>query len=365
MEEHVRHVARELVAQGADVQVWTVDRGEHLGSRVVDGVPVRYLPTPLPARDVRSLASFGFRAPAAWSRWWRAFRAFRPEVLHVQCFGPNGLYALALHRATGTPLIVSAHGETLADDHGAFEESALLRAGLREAITRAAVVTGCSEFALRDLRERFGLTGGVVVPNGVDLDEPVGPPPVLTDGAPVVFAVGRVERMKGFDLLLDAVARFDDVRVVIGGDGAALADLREQASALGLGERATFLGRLSRPEVGAWMGRADVVAVPSRREAFGIVVLEAWRAGTPVVVTNRGGTGEFVMDGQDGLLVDPTDIDALAAALRRVLADPRLADEFASAGRQRVESYTWAMVAERYRSIQAEAEAEAEARDEA
>ena len=95
----MRHVARELTAAGHAVVVWTVDRGEHLGTQRVDGVEVRYLPTPLPSRSARGLITYAAGSPRAWRRWLRAHRDFKPDVLHVQCFGPNGVYALEIGRA--------------------------------------------------------------------------------------------------------------------------------------------------------------------------------------------------------------------------------------------------------------------------
>lgn len=362
VEQHVRQVATEFARAGVAVEVWTVDRGERLGVQDVDGVRVRYLPTPLPARSAAALGRLLRAAPRAAAAWRRAHREFRPDVLHVQCFGPNGLYALALHHLTRTPLVVTSHGETVADDHGAFDRSALLRAGLRHAISRAREVTAPSELVLEDLRSRFGLRGGVVVPNGVHLDAPVGDPPALPPG-PVVLAVGRLERMKGFDLLLDAVAALDDprVQVAIGGDGSQREALLAQATRLGLSEQVHLLGRLSDSEVAGSMRAADVVVVPSRWEAFGIVALEAWRAGTPLVASVHGGMPEFIRDGVDGLVVDPVDPEALASAIRGLLEAPITAADLAAAGSERVRHYSWGSVAGRYATIHAGAGAGATA----
>ena len=96
------------------------------------------------------------------------------------------------------------------------------------------------------------------------------------------------------------------------------------------------------------MASADVVVVPSRREAFGIVVLEAWRSDTALVATDRDGPAELIRDGVDGVLVDPTDPQALASAVARVLADPPYAARLAAAGRRRVQEFTWDPVAEAY-----------------
>ena len=134
VEQHVRSVAGELRARGHDVVVWTVDRGEGLGVQVIDGVEVRYLPSPLPARSLRAVLRFLLDLPAAARAWWRAYRGFAPSVLHVQCFGPNGLYALLLAHLTRTPLVLTSHGETFADDHRVFDRSALIRTGMRKAL---------------------------------------------------------------------------------------------------------------------------------------------------------------------------------------------------------------------------------------
>jgi glycosyltransferase involved in cell wall biosynthesis len=363
VESHVRHVAGELRDAGSAVEVWTVDRGEHLGTTELDGIRVRHLPTPMPARSAGALARFAVAAPGAWRSWRSAYRSFRPDVLHVQCFGPNGLYAAALARRTGVPLVLSSHGETFMDDHDAFGTSALLRRGLREAIGQAVVTTGCSREVLDDLHDRFGLSGGVVVPNGV------GPAPGRRSGpAPraalgltavdrVVFAVGRLERMKGFDLVVDAVAAMADpsVTLVVGGAGSQRDSLADLARSRGLGDRFRLVGPLDEAGVDAWMRDAEVVVMPSRREAFGIVALEAWRAGAPLVATSLGGPSTFVESGVDGLVVDPRDTEALAAALRRVLDDPSLAAALAAAGQRAVGRFTWTRVASDYLAIYASA----------
>lgn len=353
VEEHVRHVARELTNLGHSVEVWTVDRGEHLGQQLVDGQTVHHLPTPLPARSARALWSYAAQAPSAWLRWVGVQRAFRPDILHVQCFGPNGLYALALHRRFRTPLVVSSHGETFADDHAVFDRSALLRAGLRSALARATATTGCSQFVLDHLADHFGLGGGVVVPNGVD--QHVSSCARETWPAPYVFAVGRLGRQKGFDLLLSGYAASSlprqGVRLVIGGDGPERTALEEQRRGLGLDRMVALPGRLSAEEVAGGMAAAVAVVVPSRIEAFGIVALEAWRSGSPLIMTSRGGGPELVRDGVDAMVIDPADRASLAGALDTLRADPALAARLSSAGGERVRGFTWEATAAAYDNV--------------
>jgi len=355
VESHVRQVARVLRSRGTPVEVWTVDRGEHLGTRRVDGVLVRYLPTPQPSSRPGDVARFALAAPRAALAWGRAYRAFRPDVLHVQCFGPNGAYALALRSLTRTPLVVSSHGETFADDHDVFEHSRILRAALERSVAVAGAVTGCSRVVADDL-VRFGARDAAVVPNGVDLAGSDLAARHEGTPEPVVVAVGRIEHVKGFDLLVDAFATSalrDRARLVVVGDGSEAGALRRRVASAGLEDRVELPGRLDPADVAARLASADVVVVPSRADAAPLVVLEAWRSGTPLVATVRGGPPEIVTDGVDGVLVDPQDTAALAGAVLGLLDDPERAARIGAAGRQRVEDFTWERVVDRYEDLYA------------
>jgi len=378
VEELTRHLALALVDAGDEVEVWTLhgDDAEPETVEVRDDLIVRRFPMPLPAVKWSSLHRSTTIGPRTLFSLRNAVDAFRPDVLHVVCFGPNGVYATALARLTGLPLIVSLQGETVMDDSDIFETSRVLRSALRRGLRAAAAVTGCSAFTLADAEGRFGLAPGrgLVLPNGVDLDEihsggadPVGDPPSgshpppepdhLVGERPYVLALGRVVPKKGFDLLLEAYAGIDQssrtVDLVIGGTGAALDDLRARADTLGLGGSVHFVGRLSRDRVARYMAGAELFVMPSRLEPFGIVILEGWRAGVAVVATNRGGPPEFVRDGVDGVLVDPFDTAAFTDALAGLLTDDTRRRAVAAAGRARVAEFAWPVVAERYRALYA------------
>lgn len=354
VEEHTRHVARVLRLRGYHVEVWTVDRGEHLGHRAVDGVQVRYLPTPLPARKPVNLLRFVGSAPLAFARWVRAIRRLDPDLLHVHCFGPNGPYAVAAAAVARRPVIISGHGETFMDAHDIFGRSALMNQQLKYALQSSAAVTACSRVAAQDLISRFGATDVVVVPNGTEQarsSDSVARRHTV-QGAKQVVAVGRMVEVKGFDLLLHAFATVDPPhRLVLVGEGPERSALEALALELGIGDRVDFPGRLEGSEVLRVMQESNAVVVPSRREAFGIVVLEAWTSGTPLIATSRGGPRDIVTDEVDGLIVDPEDLCALARAICRVFEDEDLADRLASTGRLRVQSYTWEAVVDRYEEI--------------
>ncbi|SFR90902.1 Glycosyltransferase involved in cell wall bisynthesis [Microbacterium sp. cf046] len=353
VEEAVRQLANGLRSNGHSVEVWTVDRDGSSAVGDVDGITVRYLPAPLPARSLGSAAHFARAAPSAWREWKRAFRTFQPAILHVHCFGPNGLYALAVRRRFGRPLVLTSHGETIADDGGVFGRSALLRRGLRRAIARTDAVTAPSDVVLEDLIAHYGLRRGVVIPNGVDLTVTV---ERRSEEQPTLVAVGRLGHMKGFDLLLRAFAAAElepEVRLVIGGDGPERGSLESLVASLGLGARVELRGWMPAAEVAEVMAGALAVVVPSRMEAFGIVALEAWRSAAPLVMTDRGGARSFVHDGVDGILIDPEDTERFAAVLRRLVDDPALRRRLSDAGTIRVRDFGWDGIVARYEDLYA------------
>lgn len=356
MEEHVANVALQLRELGHEVVIWAADQNDDVPTDF-RGIRLRYLPTPLPARALRPALRFLHAGPRAWRAWRQAQREDRPDILHNHCFGPNGMWATALAQVTRTPLVLSHHGETFGDADGVFEQSALLRAGLRSGLRRAAAVTSCSRFGAEDL-SRFGIpTAQVeVVFNGVHLDEPA-------DGAlpgfpeRFVLGVGRLVGNKGFDQLIRAFATIADTPaglgtdLVIGGDGPHRETLAELARAAGLADRVHLVGRLSRPQVGAAMAAAHIVVVPSAVEAFGITVLEGWRAGVPVLATRRGGPPEFMEDGVTGILIDPEDADTMGQRIAELLTDEPRRRAIGRAGAEAVDQFTWERTAQKYHQM--------------
>ncbi len=363
VEELSRHLALTLRAGGDEVEIWT-GKDRATGAPEVtrqDGLVVRRFAFALPRAHPAALVQAAGRGTATLSALARAVGRFGPDVLHVQCFAPQGLYATALSRLTGVPLVLTLQGETVMDDHDVFSTVAVFRRGLRDALARARAVSGCSAYTLADAEARFGLdpAKATVIFNGV---VPAGPAP---DGRPpgfpsrYVLGLGRVVEKKGFDLLLRAYAASGAARgawnLVLAGDGPARPGLEALAAELGLAGRVHFPGRLDRDDVRRAMAGAEIFVMPSRLEPFGIVVLEAWDAGRPVVATDRGGTSEFVTDGEDGLLVDPNDLAALAGALDRLADDPALARRLGRAGRAQVPRFSWDVLAQEYRDLYARA----------
>ena len=360
VQELTRHLALTLAATGDEVEVWWMQECDVSRPSVetIDGLTVRRFPFPLPSGrpvldaagpdrlrpDPARHAARGQTVPARrhqcavlWAQW----------GVHDGALAPDGS-AVSGHAAGRNGHGRPRHLREV--DDAADCSSAGYQAGQ--------AVTGCSAFTLHDSQQRFGLAPGrgEVIFNGVDLDEqPAATSPVVDDLGRYVVALGRVVEKKGFDLLIRAFARIasthPDVSLAIGGDGDQLPNLRTLVAELGLGRQVRFIGRLDRDQVAAVMAGAEVFVMPSRLEPFGIVTLEAWRAGCPVIASSRGGAPEFVEDGRTGLLVDPFDDIALGDALDSVLGNESLRTALREAASARVRDFSWPTIAESYRSI--------------
>jgi len=160
----------------------------------------------------------------------------------------------------------------------------------------------------------------------------------LPEDARIVLALGRFTRKKGFDVLLEALARAPaevgqrPVHLVLLGDGDNAEALRRQADQLGLADRVHWTGWQTDPV--PFFALADVFVCPSRHEPLGNVILEAWSHGVPVVSTATDGGQELIRPGVDGLLVPVEDAQAMAGTLRELLVDDRLRSSLAQEGRQ-------------------------------
>jgi phosphatidylinositol alpha-mannosyltransferase len=164
---------------------------------------------------------------------------------------------------------------------------------------------------------------------------------------PTILFCGRHEPRKGLSVLLQAMAELPEaVHLWIASDGPETASLR---AAHGRDPRVTWLGRLSDDEKIARLAGADVFCAPSLHgESFGVVLIEAMAARTPVVASDIPGYRNVAREGVDALLVPPGDVEALATALRSVLADSALADRLRASGAARADEFSMEGLADVY-----------------
>lgn len=286
--------------------------------------------------------------PRAFGRALTRLRRWRPDVLHTHLKHADLVGAVA-SRLTGVPQVSTLH---------VIEDGSTARTPMRRAKRRLAAAARMSTARLTitvgEAQRRWYLGAFssadparvVTVPNGV-ADPRIGRDPVAVrartraglgcgDGEVLVAQVAVARPGKGHATLLDAMRRLGDVpvRLVVAGDGPLRTELA--ANARDLGDRVRFLGH--RDDVPDLLAAADIVAHPSEFEALPTALIEAQAAARPVVATEVGGIPEVVTPGT-GVFVPVGDPAALAAALRRLAADPWRRATLGAAARRRFETH--------------------------
>jgi D-inositol-3-phosphate glycosyltransferase len=169
--------------------------------------------------------------------------------------------------------------------------------------------------------------------------------------SPVLIWIGRLEKLKGVDILIDAVAQLDErdfTLLIVGGDEHAAglkAELRQQAADAGVTANVRFEGAVPHERLPLYYNAADVCVVPSYYESFGLVAVEAMACGVPVVASRVGGLVSTVTDGVTGYLIPWRCPEPFAEKLEVLLNNPELRANFGRAARASVERFRWPTVA--------------------
>ena len=197
-----------------------------------------------------------------------------------------------------------------------------------------------------------------VVPNGVDLscfngeiDASLMRKELSIVDEPLVVTASRLIKRKNPDLLISAFAKVlkvvPDAKLVIAGFGREQDNLSRQVKGLNIVDSVFMVGGLVREKVAQLLATADVFALPSKMESFGLALMEASAAGVPVVCSNAGGIPEVFQDGFNALLYPPGDDIAMAKAIIRLIQDRELAKAISANAVETARRFTWEMAAER------------------
>ena len=347
----VHGLCKALAARGHEVTVFTtnVHGDETLEVPLerpvaMDGITVRYFPV-RPPRRLYFAPGLGRAAREGMGR-------FDVVHLHSVFLWPTTAVARAAERA-GVPYVLSPRGMLVPDlmrTRGRWRKLAWMLAAERRTIERAAALHATSGLEAEEAaRLDLPLPPVAVVPNGID------PEPWNGQASPVVQSVlesgpfflllGRISWKKGLDRLIPAMKAVPGAFLAIAGNDEE--GLRPGLERLAQDGNVVFLGPVHGPDKAALLHRAAALVLPSRSENFGNVVLEAWAAGRPVVVTPEVGLAETVRETGAGIVAED-----LGAALREMLADPDRREEMGRRGVEAVrERFGWEEVARRMERI--------------
>lgn len=386
MNLYIRELARDLAARGIEVDVYTRQR-EHdhptiqeiaPGARVIHiaAGPVRYIPK-MDVYDRLDEFTAGVDAHMAE-------HGIRYDVIHAH-YWLSAEVARVLAPRWGVPRIQMFHTLGLVKrevmDEDVDAESDIRVAIERRAVQESAMVVAASEIEASELEQlyRADASNLRIIPCGVDPEvfHPIRPADARRELGrdeceQMVLFVGRIEQIKGIDVLLRAIGilfqAYPELRnelclLVVGGaldaeDSEAetdkIVELRRLVHEHRLEDTVDFVGSQDQQRLALFYNAADLCAVPSLTESFGLVALEAMACGTPVVGTRVGGLQTVIENDVSGLLVPAGDDTALAEAMARMLLDHALRLRLAAGARERAKAYSWHRVGEAIAALYAD-----------
>jgi glycosyltransferase involved in cell wall biosynthesis len=315
----------------------------------IDGISVVRLPYPGRLPIVGRLVSTTalLLLVVAWIARWRS----RFDIVHAHIGNPFSAVAVVGAQIARRPSILKIATS------GAWSDLVAMRSptsGLLGRLTLPALMLA-DRFVVLNVqseRELVKLVGaGRVrrISNGVALSSTRWS---LESACDVVFAAGRLDKQKGFDILVEACAA-GGPEVVIAGEGPERAALMGLADRLGT--RLRLLGQIDPSAMRTWLLRARLVAVPSRAEGMSNVLLEALALGCPIVASSIPGNADLIETGQSGCLVPPDDPHALRAAIDSLLSQPTMSQTLAHGGAEyAAREFSMDRVASRYETLYAE-----------
>lgn len=384
MNVYVRELGRALAARDVAVDIFTRRQSTEV-SDVVEYAPgARVIHVEAgPQRHVDKYDVLDYLPDFACGvQRFRALTGVSYDVIHSH-YWLSGRLGLLFADHWGVPLVSTFH--TLAQlKNRVAETSAEREQEVRYEIERRTMDRSDRVIALtsvdrRQMQQHYGTLAPIeVIPGGVDLAHFTPRPQAaarqalgLNADEKILLFVGRIQRLKGLEVLLRAFARLSDLNarlLVVGGqadtshESREIARLQQLVARLDIGERTQFVGAVPHEQLPLYYAAADVTVMPSSYESFGLVAVESLACGTPVVATRVGGLTSIVHDGETGLLVPWRDADLFADRLRAVLAEPGLRARLAAGARESVLGFGWDRIAQEHLAVYEEVRAESRAR---
>jgi len=262
----------------------------------------------------------------------------RLDHVHVHSCADAAHLAAVANIICGVPFSLTLHGDlpVYGKDHG-------------RKFSRASMVSAVTRPLAEQIREVSATVPTPVVWMGVDTDR-FRPRDRFDDSTsdPLrVVTVARLNLVKGHHFFLEAMARLTreghDIRYEIAGSGPYQKEIQREIAALGLSDRATMLGAISEHAVAELLSRADVFALTSYGlgEAAPVAIMEAMACGVPAICSLIGGTGDMIVSGEDGILVEQRNVDDIERALRALLSRERRAEMSRRARQSAVEKFDY------------------------
>ncbi len=359
----VDNVAQMLKAQGYRVSI-VADRilPQTPKEEVVNGIKVRriwYLmpTTAFSLKPRKLLRFFGHLFGFPFVFLYAAFRLARimqrekPDIVNVHYLGRNAFYALILRPLFRYKLVLNICGYDI-DRYP--DISSITRFYIRTVLRLADRVLA---YTHNQLENAEAICPGILKKSGT-VGQGINPEEFSSSATyahprPYLLTISNLLYRKGVDIAIRAFAivnkQHPSLDLILVGEGEERPRLETLAHELGIQDMAVFFGKANRSQVGALLKGCQFLVLPSRTEAFGMVLIEAMLAGKTIVATSVGGVPEVLNNGERGLLVEPESPEALAEGICKLLEDNSLRAKLAHQVSDKVrEEYSWARIAGRY-----------------
>jgi len=289
--------------------------------------------------------------PLTFFKLFQIIRSTKPDIVNLHYIAENAFFCLLVRKFLRFNFIVNIHGE---DIEWYNKRSFISRWLTKKTLQNADLVLSNSKYLLKKAEKICPIKNKDVVGNGIDLKHFEDNKKYIHNKR-YILSIGNFGYKKGFDVLIKAFnivsSKYPGVDLLMAGDGLERAKCERLVLEVKLNKSVNFLGKVGRTRIPLLLNGCELFILPSRREPFGIVLLEAMAAGKPIVATRAGGVPEVVKEGENAILVEPESSDALAQGIMKLLQDSDLRKRFGEKGKEIVKNFTWDKVIERYIKI--------------
>ncbi|HWQ44238.1 MAG TPA: glycosyltransferase family 4 protein [Methanosarcina barkeri] len=344
IEYSMHTLAKTLSMQGHEVSVITRSYPGVPEYSIRDGVSViRIKGRPLPGQNL-------FLAPNAYKELFSLLKKGNYEIVNSHGLdSPIGMSALVASRKLGIPVVVTNHSLVGNTPYSLFYYLAgkLLLKNTDAVIAVSSAVEKDSK--IMTAKPIYRIFNGVDS-EGSNVKVPL---PVDTKGKTVIVTTARMTKKKGVQHIVDIapslLEKHENLMFIMIGDGPLRKKLEKRVEESGLSENFHFTGEISRGKVMGYLEKADIFALPSSNEAFGISILEAISKNVPVVAMNNSGVSDIITNGVNGYLADS--LEEFSSLLRNLIETPARRASFASEALQGLSNYDWDKICEQTTTV--------------